>query len=624
MKRIPGLLIIFFSFIFFTSSTAFAITPIIPLKVEVGADSQLEYSQSSLGSFYSKYGIKRGKAGEGLKIGIIDSGIAVYPKKYSNFKTNPCFDDTGYAKIKQLGDKRYTNNKVFVARVFASKPIEITKGFSIGTSATPEAMNPHGSHVAGIIACNYGVKANLNGSEIGTISGILPRALLGSYNVFPGTGGGGLPKYIAEAVDQAVKDKMDILNLSLGGEIGFDEGLVVAAVERAIKAGVVVVVAAGNEGPSGSTIGSPGVVKDAITVGSVTGGRNIINTLRVDGLEFKGTVGNIGLPKKRVSGLLVNASGGDEFINGCDLDSISDEVAGNIALVMRGDCYFIDKIENLRSKGAVGVVVVSNEGKKVVSISSPYDQNYDIATILVPYEDLTILKEKFGEKAVFDIPTLIKNNLDELNRVSSFSSRGLAQLNSEVYYKPDILAPGENIISAGTSTSVFESCAVNGGCFLSMSGTSMATPYIVGVVGLLKSKFKNLTPLEIKSILIHGGVLEGYYNELLEYASGYGLVDVSNSYSSDFLIREDYLDLNKGDSFTLKNLSSKELSITITKGEGARENLVFTPLVVILKPFEERRISLGLGKVIDEGFHPFKLFSKSVNLNLISYKNGVL
>src|SRR5882672_9903489 len=106
-------------------------------------------------------------AGEGVKVAVVDSGIDV---------KHPCFDDTGYAGKTRFGDPRFTNNKVIAARVFNNKTP--SSGF------TAEAIDSHGTHVAGTIGCNHDTPATVSGVTIPYgISGVAPRALLGNYNV---------------------------------------------------------------------------------------------------------------------------------------------------------------------------------------------------------------------------------------------------------------------------------------------------------------------------------------------------------------------------------------------------------------------------------------------------------
>src|SRR6267143_2072785 len=147
---------------------------------------------------------------------------------------------------------------VIVARVyFTGKP----------GSFTAAALQDHGTHVSGTIAGVHGTNAPATTSApaVSGLTGVAPKAFLGNYNVFPGQTVNATSHDIAQAIEDAVKDGMDVINMSLGGGIhGFKDQLTVAS-DRAANAGVVVAIAAGNSGPGVNTVESPGQAADAIT-----------------------------------------------------------------------------------------------------------------------------------------------------------------------------------------------------------------------------------------------------------------------------------------------------------------------------------------------------------------------
>src|SRR6266705_5528437 len=202
----------------------------------------------------------QGNAGAGVKIGIIDTGIdQTHPFLTDNSLTIPA----GFPKCDAIDSAvgtpdtqcKFVSNKVIVAKVFETL-----------TNFDGQAAQAHGSHVSGIAA---GV-ANTCAPFVGcTLSGIAPKAFLGSYNVFPGNVLGASSHDISKAVEAAVADGMDVLNLSLGGTANPDDVLV-NAVNAATDAGVVVAIAAGNAGPGAGTIESPGIADKVITVGAST------------------------------------------------------------------------------------------------------------------------------------------------------------------------------------------------------------------------------------------------------------------------------------------------------------------------------------------------------------------
>jgi subtilisin family serine protease len=213
----------------------------------------------------SLWGPSLANAGNGVKIGVIDDGID---------QTHPFFSASGFSYPAGFpkGQRAFATPKVIVARAFAPK----TTHWKYARRPFDPAYSDHATHVAGIAAGDHDTPA------MGTrVSGIAPRAYLGNYKALTVPtekfGLDGNSPEIAAAIEQAVKDGMDVLNLSLGEpEVDPARDLVVRAIDRATAAGVVVVVAAGNDyGDFGrGSIGSPGSASDAISVAAATGGHD--------------------------------------------------------------------------------------------------------------------------------------------------------------------------------------------------------------------------------------------------------------------------------------------------------------------------------------------------------------
>src|SRR6187397_2195454 len=207
------------------------------------------------------WGPKLATAGGGMKIGIIDDGID---------STHPYFKPKGYRMPRGFpkGQKRFTTAKVIVARAFAPR----TPKYRYANRPFDPVMSEHATHVAGIAAGNYRTPAR--GSRI---SGVAPKAYLGNYKVLtiptPGFGLNGNSPEIVAAIEAAVRDGMDVINLSLGEpEIEPSRDIVALALDAAAAAGVVPVVAAGNDFDDfgRGSVGSPGSAAAAITVGATT------------------------------------------------------------------------------------------------------------------------------------------------------------------------------------------------------------------------------------------------------------------------------------------------------------------------------------------------------------------
>ncbi len=204
-------------------------------------------------------------AGQGIKIGIIDEGVD---------QTHPFFNPAGYTMPAGYpkGNTAYTTAKVIVARAF---PPPTTTWKYAGLPFDPE-LSDHATHVAGIAAGNNGTAV----SKTVIVSGVAPKAYIGNYKALtvptPGFGLDGNSPEIAAAIEAAVKDGMNVINLSLGEpEVAPSRDLVVDAIDAAAAAGVVPVIAAGNDfsdmGPG--SVGSPATAPAAIAVAAVTNGR---------------------------------------------------------------------------------------------------------------------------------------------------------------------------------------------------------------------------------------------------------------------------------------------------------------------------------------------------------------
>jgi subtilisin family serine protease len=202
--------------------------------------------------------------GEGLKIAILDDGVD---------QRHPFFDPAGYAYPAGFpkGNTAFTTPKVIVARAF----VPASPGWKNAARPFDAQHSGHATHVAGIAAGNANTTAVGRGT---TVSGIAPRAYIGNYKVLTiptasGLGLNGNSPEIAAGIEAAVADGMDVINLSLGEpEVEPTRDLVTRAVDGAVDAGVVVSIAAGNDGDSfgAGSVGSPGSADKAITVAALT------------------------------------------------------------------------------------------------------------------------------------------------------------------------------------------------------------------------------------------------------------------------------------------------------------------------------------------------------------------
>lgn len=208
-------------------------------------------------------------AGNGMKIAILDDGLD---------QTHMFFDPSGFAYPPGFpkGNTAYTTPKVIVAKTFAPK----TPAWKYANTPFDPEFSDHATNVAGIAAGDHDTLATVGGAKV-RVTGIAPNAYLGNYKVLTTPtkefGLDGNSPEIARGIEEAVKDGMDVINLSLGEpEIEPSRDIVVKAIDNAADAGVITAVAAGNDftDTGRGSIGSPGTAPKAITVAASTEGDN--------------------------------------------------------------------------------------------------------------------------------------------------------------------------------------------------------------------------------------------------------------------------------------------------------------------------------------------------------------
>src|SRR5438132_12356806 len=328
-------------------------------------------------------------AGAGIKIGVLDTGIdQTHPVLHDNTHPPPA----GFPKF-DPGNQQFTSKKVIVARVyFTGKP----------GSFTAEALQQHGTHVSGTIAGVNATNAAASATTpaVNGLTGIAPKAFLGNYNVFPGQIGNATSHDIAQAIEDAVKDGMDVINMSLGGGInGFQDQLTVAS-NRAAKAGVVVAIAAGNSGPGVNTVESPGQAADAITACASTNNHYFGIPVTIGTTTYGAAVGGFGRFSPALTGPLANwshAADSARATRACAAVT-GTPFTGSIVVLDRGTCTFSTKIRNAQSAGALGAVVVNNEAGDPIAMGQDGTANQPtISGVMVGLSDRPAIRADAGQ-----------------------------------------------------------------------------------------------------------------------------------------------------------------------------------------------------------------------------------
>ncbi|MGM9988838.1 MAG: S8 family serine peptidase [Bacillaceae bacterium] len=367
--------------------------------------------------------------GKGIKVGVIDTGIDYHhPDLRGNYIG-------GYDTIDNDKD-----------------PMETMK--------REGAPTIHGTHVAGIIAAN------------GKMKGVAPHAKIIAYRAL-GPGGVGTSESVIAAIEKAIHDKVDIINLSLGNDVNGPDWPTSIALNRAVEKGIVAITASGNSGPTTWSIGSPGTASKAISVGASLPPIKI-EYLKIDKHEMKvfqlqGT--SKWVIKKKVK-VVDGGLGKKEQLK---------RAKGKIVLIQRGEITFTEKVKNAKEAKAKGVIIYNNVDGLFMGKVEP---TIDFPAISLSKKDGEWLLKK--QRKALKMRTIYRQEKD---RMADFSSRGPVTTTWEV--KPDLVAPGVAIDST-----------VPGG-YLSLQGTSMASPHVAGAAALLKEAHPDWKPIQIKAALMN-------------------------------------------------------------------------------------------------------------------------
>lgn len=420
-------------------------------------------------------------AGAGVKVAIVDSGVD---------QTHPCFSDAGYAAVQQRGDTRFTNNKVIVARVFNNKAG--SRGY------TPEAIDSHGTHVAGTVACNYHTPATVDGVDIPyDMSGVAPRALLGNYNVFPKDVGNARSEDIMNALQAAYLDGFDVANMSLGGGSSGIQDLLSMAVDNLDRANMVVAVSAGNSGPGHFTVGSPGIAPRALTAGASTVPHFVGAPVTVTGAgTFGAASGDFATVTTNLTAPLGVVTGTTNGMSTACAALAAGSLSGKIALISRGSCTFSAKIRNAQAAGAVAVLVANNVAGDPTAMGSDGSPNQPtVPAYMVGLDTGRLFATKNGASTTISAAlSYFPTPNDDI--MAGFSSQGPTDVDFRV--KPDVVAPGVNVLS-----SVPANACDAPPCFAFFQGTSMAAPHLAGSAAVVRGQHPTWSAEQVRSAIVN-------------------------------------------------------------------------------------------------------------------------
>jgi minor extracellular serine protease Vpr len=427
-------------------------------------------------------------AGRGVRIAIVDTGIDI---------SHPCFSDAGYPSQTQLGDTHFTNNKVIVAKVFNNKAG--SRGY------TAEALQDHGTHVAGTAACDLDTSASVDGVVLPyAMSGVAPAALLGNYNIFPGDVLDSRSEDILNALETAYSDGMDVANLSLGGNAHGSQDLLTVAIDDLDQANMVVAVAAGNSGPGHFTVESPGSAARALTAGASSVPHFIGTPLTWNSNSSGLASGDFAMVSADLTAPFAVVTGAIGGLGDACASLPAGSLTGEIAVISRGTCTFSQKIRNAQAAGAVAAVVVNNVAGDPIAMGEDGTANQPtIPAYMASLADRAALAASDGASATISA-TLSYIATSNVDIMAGFSSQGPTDVDFRV--KPDVVAPGVNVLSSIPH----QFCAAPP-CFAFFQGTSMATPHLAGSAAVLRGQHPSWDASDIRSAIVNSadeGVLK--------------------------------------------------------------------------------------------------------------------
>ena len=445
-----------------------------------------------------------GYDGEGVVIGVIDTGI--WPEHPSfaddgSYGTPPISLDDSIRSNCDFGnlghnpnDAAFTcNNKLIGARQMLDTYRALIGAESYEYDSARDE-NGHGTHTAGTAGGNADVPASIFGIDRGIISGIAPRAHIVAYKGLGDLGGFGSD--LAAAIDEAVADGVDVINYSIGGGAGLG-GADDIAFLFAADAGVFVATSAGNSGPGASTVGSPGNSPWLTTVGAST---------QVRTFEGTAVLGN----SDEFSGESVTASAGPAtLVDAADLGNelcdpfaaFSGDVTGQIVLCLRGGFARVDKSLAVFNAGGAGMILYNASDTQ-----SQVTDNHWVPSVHTNNTDGVAIKDYIASEGAAASAEIVGGIFTPIqdSAMASFSSRGPNAPAMDLI-KPDVTAPGVNILAGNTPTPVGFSPPESGSpgeLFQSISGTSMSSPHVAGMFALIKQAHPDWSAAMAKSALM--------------------------------------------------------------------------------------------------------------------------
>ena len=464
-------------------------------------------------------------AGNNVVVGIIDSGIIPENPSFANVDNRPRGRGGKHNKFKgahsyaggntladwtgicedgeEFSGSAACNGKIIGARYFneawgGDEGIDAQRPWEFNS---PRDYDGHGTHTAATAAGGYKVKPTGPAAVFGAVSGMAPGARIAAYKALwaaeDGSTANGFTSDLVAAIDQAVADGVDVINYSVSGSVTSFRDPVEIAFLYAADAGVFVAASAGNSGPTASTVAHPSPWITTVAAG--THNREISGSANLGGTVYSGaSLAAAPVTAPTISSTDAVAEGADPeaarlcfstFTNG-DAPALDPaKVAGKIVVCDRGNNARVDKSLAVLEAGGVGMILLN------VNNNSLVNDFHSVPTVHLQVTDYDAVHSYAATGGPATINKATTTYSAPAPYVADFSSRGPSLASSGVLLKPDITAPGQDILAAFAPS-------VGGLDFNLLSGTSMAAPHIAGIAAALKGLHPRWTPMMIKSAMM--------------------------------------------------------------------------------------------------------------------------
>jgi subtilisin family serine protease len=498
-------------------------------------------------------GGKKGAAGPGenVVIGVIDSGIWPESQSFSDRKNGklvyqniphrnfPCQEGEGFTE--EDCNKKLIGAQFFNAAWGGSAALEAERPWEF---QSPRDYNGHGTHTASTSGGNNGVPATGAAAAFGKVSGMAPRARIAAYKALWSTQDGatasGFNSDLVAAIDTAVADGVDVINYSISGTTSNFLDPAEVSFLFAADAGVFVSASAGNSGPTTGTVAHPSPWITTVAagthnrdgVGSVTLGNGVTH----NGASVANAVGpaplinseDVGLAGADPTALALCFTAGN---NGGTPVLDPAKVAGKIVVCDRGVNARVDKSQAVLDANGAGMIMTNTSPNSInadfhfvptvhVHGCVDTDPGPGVVSDCTQRTELKAYADTAGATATINQAEIVFNAPAPLT--ASFSSRGPLTAGAGDLLKPDVIAPGQDVLAAMAPT------AANAGRDFDMaSGTSMSAPHVAGLAALLKHAHPTWSPMAIKSALMTSAsdVIDGpNTNQLVIFRQGAGHV----------------------------------------------------------------------------------------------------